>query len=158
MRDKGGDRAPRTKKKIRLGLALVLILLAALLLALYFRGLPGRDQALQVVEDFRQGVNLNEPDRIYRTLAPDLQEAMTEADFVQHFAKERSYPYLTPLYIHLETLTLAADKKSGEIVFSVAARLPGQTMEAGLVYEDGAYRVEAFQDIVDLTYLDKFKD
>ena len=70
--------------------------------------------------------------------------------------KAGAYPYLTPLFINYESMELAEDGRSGKAVFSQAARLPGMVYELPFVYEDGRYKVIAFEDFPDGSYLEKF--
>ena len=83
---------------------------------------------------------------------------MSSQEFVEAFQKERSYPYLTPLFINYESIQMAEDKLRGTAYFSQAARLPGMVYELPFVYENGQYHVIAFEDFPDGSYLEKFED
>ena len=96
------------------------------------------------------------PKEIYQYLAQDFKDKMAEEAFVEAFKKERSYPYLTPLFINNEKVELAEDQKSGTAVFEQAARLPGMYYTVSLVYENGDYFIMAFDDFLDGSYLEKF--
>lgn len=142
----------------------LLISLAVILLAAGYgyaeHGVPGQrksyDRALARAQQFVDAVNANEPARVYRYLSKDIRLLIKREGFVQNFAKERSYPYLTPLYLYIDSLELADDRLSGTLTCIVAARLPGQTMSFPVVFEDGDYYIEAFRDIADGSFLDKF--
>ncbi|WP_156779677.1 hypothetical protein [Desulforamulus reducens] len=119
--------------------------------------LPGERQATHRVQEFIDAVNDNRPRDIYLYLTPQLREKISREDFTRNFAKERSYPYLTPLYLYLDEVKLSPDKQTGEAILTVAARLPGEKMRVHLVYYRGHYYIEAFKEIVDGSYQDKFQ-
>ena len=104
----------------------------------------------------RGRVKPSRAERLYDYLTKDFQSRMSREEFVRAFVKERSYPYLTPLFINYESMELAEDGRSGKAVFSQAARLPGMVYELPFVYEDGRYKVIAFEDFPDGSYLEKF--
>lgn len=139
--------------------ALVCLGLAAGLCA-FSRGRvkPSREEAERTVCAFAEDLNYHykEPERLYDYLTKDFQSRMSREEFVRAFVKERSYPYLTPLFINYESMELAEDGRSGKAVFSQAARLPGMVYELPFVYEDGRYKVIAFEDFPDGSYLEKF--
>lgn len=119
---------------------------------------PSREEAERTVCAFAEDLNYHykEPERLYDYLTKDFQSRMSREEFVRAFVKERSYPYLTPLFINYESMELAEDGRSGKAVFSQAARLPGMVYELPFVYEDGRYKVIAFEDFPDGSYLEKF--
>lgn len=82
---------------------------------------------------------------------------MSESEFSEAFTKERSYPYLTPLFLNFESLTMEADKHQGMALFSQAARLPGMYVEIPVVFENGDYYCRFFEEFLDGSYLDKFE-
>jgi len=145
-----------SKKKILLLVLLIIIFVAALPLVDYFF-LPTEKNAVRCLQGFIEGVNANEPEKVYAHLSTALRAKITKEDFVKNFEKERSYPYLTPLYLYLDKLELTEDKRAGDVTFIVAARLPGQIMKAKVVYEHGKYNVIAFENIVDGSFIKKFK-
>ena len=132
---------------------MILLLLGGLALSCY----PGKWQAAQRVQGFIDAVNENNPGDIYPYLAPQLRERISKEDFVRNFSKERSYPYLTPLYLYLDEVKLDPDQYTGEAILTVAARLPGEKMHVQLYYYRGKYYIAAFEDIVDGSYEEKFK-
>lgn len=118
---------------------------------------PGERQAVYRVEGFIKAVNENRPGDIYPLLTPQLREKISKGDFEGNFAKERSYPYLTPLYLYLDEVKLSPDKRTGEAILTVASRLPGEKMRVSICYYHGRYYIDAFRDVVDGSYLTKFQ-
>lgn len=114
------------------------------------------EQAIKRVEGFIQAINDNNPAEVYQYLTPDIKELIGQQGFEQNFTKERSYPYLTPLFLYLDKLELTKDKQSGIAECIVAARLPGQRMNFTVVYVKDNYYVVAFQDIADGSFIEKF--
>lgn len=111
------------------------------------------------VKAFADEINYNyeTPGNIYDFLTQEYKDKITREEFTKAFEKERSYPYLTPLFINFESIEMSEDKLRGIAHFSQAARLPGMEYEIRFVYEEGDYRMEAFEDLIDGSYLDKFK-
>lgn len=119
--------------------------------------LPSQWQAIKRVNGFNEAINANKPADIYPYLTPELREKLTLEEFVNNFTKERSYPYLSPLYVYLDEVKLDSDRQSGEAISTVAARLPGQKMKVKLIYIRGHYYIDAFRDLADGSYLLKFQ-
>lgn len=121
---------------------------------------PSEAEAVKAVCAFAEDLDYHykEPERLYGYLTRDFKEKMSLEEFCEAFRKERSYPYLTPLFINYESIEMAEDRRSGTAVFSQAARLPGMVYELPFVYEDGQYKVIAFEDFPDGSYLKKFED
>lgn len=144
-------------KHLRIGIpfSMVLVLILGLSVRTYY--LPSQRQALQRINGFNDAINANKPADIYPYLIPELRGMISKETFAQNFAKERSYPYLSPLYVYLDEVSLAPDQRSGEAISTVAARLPGQKMKVKLSYIKGQYYIEAFRDIADGSYLLKFQ-
>ena len=136
------------------------VCLAVLGITLWGRGRvkPSEEEAVKAVCAFAHDLDYNyrEPERLYGYMTADYQKQISREEFVEAFHKERSYPYLTPLFINYESIRMAEDLKSGVAVFSQAARLPGMVYEVPFVYEKGQYRVIAFEDFPDGSYLEKF--
>lgn len=130
------------------------IVLFALMLPWSF---PGERQAARRIEQFIHAVNANRPGDVYLFLTPELRGMLSREEFSNNFRQERSYPYLTPLFLYFEKVTLAPDKLSGEAELIVAARLPGEKKKVHIIYHRGQYYLEAFREIADGTYLEKFK-
>ncbi|MEG6616005.1 hypothetical protein V6C27_06125 [Peptococcaceae bacterium 1198_IL3148] len=114
------------------------------------------ENAIKQVEGFIQAVNDNNPAEVYKYLSPDIKELIDQQGFERNFAKERSYPYLTPLFLYLDKLELSEDKQSGTVECIVAARLPGQRMNFTVVYVKDNYYLVAFRDIADGSFIEKF--
>lgn len=114
--------------------------------------------AIQVAEAYAEAIDYQykEPAAIYAFMTDDFQQSMSEDAFIQAFNKERSYPYLTPLFINFDRVELSEDKLSGMAYYSQAARLPGMVYEVGLVYEDHTWHIKDFDSFLDGSYLDKF--
>lgn len=119
-----------------------------------------QEHALERAEDYAHAINYDyeTPEKIYDFLCAAYKEEISEEDFCEAFLKERSYPYLTPLYINYPEVTLSEDGLTAEAVFDRAARLPGMSYEFTLVYENGDYYVEDWEQLIDGSYLDKFED
>ena len=96
------------------------------------------------------------PAVIYEFMTDDFRKVMDKSEFIRAFKKERSYPYLTPLFINYDRVELNEDGISGTAYYSQAARLPGMVYEVGLVYEDSNWHIKDFDDFLDGIYLDKF--
>lgn len=99
----------------------------------------------------------NTPENIYDYLTKEYRDKITKEEFALAFDKERSYPYLTPLFINFESIEMSEDKLSGVAHFSQAARLPGMKYDIKFVYENGNYYMKDFENLIDGSYLDKFK-
>lgn len=112
------------------------------------------------VQAFAQAVNYDykTPETIYAFLTQNFRDAMTEDEFTEAFDKERSYPYLVPLFINYRSIEMDDDMLGGTAHFSQAARLPGMTYDVPFVYENGDYYMIAFENFPDGSYLDKFED
>ena len=141
----------------------ILILLVCVLL-LFGAGCTQNNQTQANAEErakaFAQAVNYDyeKPERIYPFLTQAYRDTMSEADFAAAFTKERSYPYLVPLFINYRSIELSDDLLSGTAHFSQAARLPGMNYDVSFVYENGDYYMIAFEDFPDGSYLEKFED
>ncbi|WZL71676.1 hypothetical protein QBE52_11210 [Clostridiaceae bacterium 35-E11] len=116
-----------------------------------------KNNAVKRVEGFIKAVNDNKPESIYNYLTPDIKEIISKEDFIESFAKERSYPYLTPLYLYLDHLTLQKDKREGIAECTVASRLPGEKMKFEIFFVKGNYYVNAFKEVADGSFIKKFE-
>lgn len=108
------------------------------------------------IEAFIRAVNENRPENIYYYLLPSIRALITREGFVLNYARERSYPYLTPLYLYLEKLEVDPDQSSGRALCLVAARLPGQIRIFPIIFTDEDYFVDAFRNIADGRFAEKF--
>ena len=116
------------------------------------------EQARKRLEAYAHAVDYDykQPEKIYPFLCEEVRNQLSCSEFVECWKKERTYPYLTPLYIYNPVLTMDADKKSGTAVFTQAARIDGMTYEVPFVYENGDYYVCDWYSFADGSYLDKF--
>ena len=135
----------------------IAVIVGILVLSVRTTYMPSQQQAIQQINGFNDAINANKPADIYPYLIPELKGMISKETFEQNFAKERSYPYLSPLYVYLDEVSLAPDQRSGEAISTVAARLPGQKMKVKLSYIKGQYHIDAFRDIADGSYLLKFE-
>lgn len=140
----------------------ILLLLCGALLASQgcVRSNKTEAHALERVLEFAHEIDYNyeEPAGIYAYLTQAFKDAMGQEAFVEAFRKERSYPYLVPLFINYRSIELSEDALSGTAHFSQAARLPGMVYEVPFVYENGDYYMVAFEDFPGGEYLEKFED
>lgn len=113
--------------------------------------LHATERAQQVID----AINSNQPDALYSLLTEELRNAISQKEFMRRFADERSYPYLTPLYLYLDAIDLHPEG-TAQVVCSVASRLPGEYYSFTLVYEHNAYYASIFEDIIDGSYRLKF--
>lgn len=114
------------------------------------------ENATKRVEGFIKAVNDNNPASIYNYLTPEIKGLIDKEGFVENFAKERSYPYLTPLYLYLDDLMLSDDKKTGHVLCVVAARLPGEKMGFSIAFAEDNYYIDVFKEIADGSFIKKF--
>lgn len=140
----------------------VCVVLLAILLSGCKSSAPNNtyDHALERAEAYADAINhdYESPEKIYAFLTADIREQISEEDFCAAFEKERSYPYITPLYIFYPELTVSEDGMKAEAVFKQAARIIGMEYTVHLVYENGDYYVNDWQQFIDGSYLDKFDD
>ena len=140
------------------------IVLICLLMALLTLSGCGSNQteehALERMEAYAKAIDYSyeEPEKIYEFLCEDFRDQMDEEAFCEAFAKERTYPYITPLYISKPEITMSADGLSGTAVYLQAARIVGMTYEVSFVYENGDYYVQDWEEFLDGSYLEKFED
>lgn len=123
-------------------------------------GSQTQERAEERVKAFAHAINYDyeKPERIYAYLTQSYQDAITQDGFVEAFQKERSYPYLVPLFLNYRSIEMGDDMLSGTAHFSQAARLPGMTYDIPFVYENGDYFMIAFENFPDGSYLEKFID
>ena len=146
------------KKKILWVTLAVLLVCAAAWTALH---LPLRANAQRRVEAFVQKINYeyDRPEKIYAYMTQDYRNSISRADFVEAFHIERSYPYLTPLFLNFLSMQMEPGNKTGTAHFSQAARLGGTYYDISLVYENFNYymAIDAYAGFPDDSYLEKFE-
>ena len=118
-----------------------------------------RERAEERLLDYAHAVDhdYEQPEKIYPFLTASLRERMTKEAFCDAWAKERTYPYITPLYIWQPEITMDPDNGGGEATFLQAARIVGMTYTVRFVYENGDYYIEDWEQFADGSYLDKFE-
>lgn len=118
------------------------------------------EAALQRAKDYAHAINYDfrTPEKIYAFLWSGFRELMDEEAFTEAFAKERSYPYITPLYIFYPEITEATEDGGYIITFLQAARIVGMTYDIEMVYEDGNWFVKDWEQFQDGSYLEKFEN
>jgi len=147
-------------RKFVIAAAIILILSIVAVAAIKKMIKQSERNAVNRVQAFAYEINYNykHPENVYQYLSEAFRSQMTKEEFIEAFNKERSYPYLTPLFINYESIELSEDYLNGTAVFSQAARLPGMIYELPFVFENGDYYMIAFVEFLDGSYLDKFKD
>ncbi len=117
-------------------------------------------RALARLEAYAHAVDYDfrTPELIYAFMTEDFRARMSEEAFVEAFVKERSYPYITPLFFYDPVVTLDPDGKSGSCVYTQAARIIGMTYTVRIVYENGDWFIEDWEEFLDGSYLAKFED
>ncbi len=146
-------------KKI-IGITITMLTLVVFMLSGFevYSRMPGEGQAHRQVDKFVEALDYNFPEKIYPLLTPELREVIDENKFISNFIHERSYPYLTPLFVYVDSIEFDDDYKSGYVVCSVASRLPGEFMEFTVRYTKmKGYYIDALHPIVDGSYVDLFE-
>lgn len=145
---------PKIQKTLR---AMTFIIALSTITLIALPRLPLEHQAKRVVDRFIQAVNHNRPQEIYPLLTPVLQKMIDSKGFIKNFAHERSYPYLTPLFLYVDRIEFSDDNKKGHVFCTVAARLPGEKKEYDLVYIPfKGYRMDALKPIASGSYIWRF--
>ena len=141
-------------------ISIIAILLSLILLKIYGNNKLTKDNAEKRALEFAEMVNYEykEPIKIYELMSEEYKEKISSKEFIEAFNKERSYPYLTPLYINFSSVELNENLKGGQAVYSQAARLPGMIYKVKLIYENNNYYIIAFEDFLDGSYLNKFEN
>lgn len=118
------------------------------------------EHAMERAQAYADAINLayDTPEAIYAFLTEGTRAQISQEDFCRAFAKERTYPYITPLYLFYPEVTLSDDGSEATVVYQQAARIIGMTYEIRLQYENGDYYVEDWHQFIDGSYLDKFED
>ncbi len=119
-----------------------------------------KEAALARAKEYAHAINYDfkTPEKIYDFLWSGFREQMDEKDFIEAFVKERSYPYITPLYIFFPEVTGQTDEGGYIITFLQAARIVGMTYDIEMVYEDGNWFVKDWEQFPDGSYLEKFEN
>lgn len=144
-------------KKTKL-FTVILLVIASVMLITGCNKPMTEEQALKRMEEYANAIDFDykKPQKIYPYLSSEITSNLSKNDFVKCWKKERTYPYLTPLYIYDPVVTLSEDMMSGSVVYTQAARIDGMTYERNFVYENGDYYIIDWQNFADGTYLEKF--
>ena len=151
-----GSALSKLRRGIGRALAVTAVLGAAIMI--FLPRLPMAYQARQVVDRFILAVNHNRPQDIYPLLTPEIRKTIDRNGFIENFTHERSYPYLTPLFLYVDRIEFSGDNKKGRVFCTVAARLPGEKKEYEVVYVPfKGYRMNALRAIADGSYIWRFE-
>jgi len=104
------------------------------------------------------GYDYEHPETVYAFLTADFRARMSQDAFAEAWEKERSYPYITPLFIYSPEITMDADGRGGEATFLQAARIIGMTYTVRFVYENDDWYICDWDEFLDGSYLEKFED
>ena len=118
-----------------------------------------QDRALLRAEAYADAINQDfaSPEKIYGYLCENFRQQMSCEDFCAAWEKERSYPYITPLYLFWPEMA-EYRQDTAVVTFLQAARIEGMTYQVNLVYENGDYYVRDWEEFLDGSYLEKFED
>lgn len=118
------------------------------------------EAAMERAKAYARSINYDfrTPEKIYPFLCSDFRKTMSEEEFTEAFNKERSYPYITPLYIFYPEITSETENGGYIITFLQAARIVGMTYDIEMVYENGDWYVVDWEQFLDGSYLDKFEN
>lgn len=118
------------------------------------------DHALERAQAYADAINhfYDKPEAIYAFLTEETKVKISQEDFCSAFSKDRTYPYITPLYLFYPEVTVSNHGMEATVVYQQAARIIGMTYEVHLQYENGDYYVEDWSQFIDGSYLDKFQD
>ena len=88
---------------------------------------PTEENARKRAEAYAQAVNFayETPEEIYAFLTEDVKTRISQPAFCAAFAKDRTYPYITPLYLFYPEVSMADDGLSATVVYQQAARIIG---------------------------------
>ena len=141
-------------------LAILLCLMSLMLLCGCAKNHQTAEHDMERAQAYADAINLayDTPEAIYAFLTEGTRAQISQEDFCRAFAKERTYPYITPLYLFYPEVTLSDDGSEATVVYQQAARIIGMTYEIRLQYENGDYYVEDWHQFIDGSYLDKFED
>ena len=119
---------------------------------------PTEERAMERAQAYAEVIDhsYKHPEKIYAMLEKSFHDQMDEKSFCNAFAKERSYPYITPLYISKPHLTF--DGNIAHVVYDQAARLSGMTYKIDLKFENGDWFVRDWEEFLDGSYLEKFEN
>ncbi len=118
------------------------------------------EAAMNRAKEYAHAINYDfrTPEKIYAFLWSGFRDLMDEQSFIEAFNKERSYPYITPLYIFFPEVTEKTADGGYLITFLQAARIVGMTYTIEMVYENGDWFVKDWEQFPDGSYLEKFEN
>ncbi len=114
-------------------------------------------RAYERSQEFVNAINNKNPDIIYSMLSNTYRKKIEKDEFIKRYLDDLSYPYISPLYCYLQSIDLHYDV-NGTVSTKVASRLIGEKFSFKILYENGDYYFLAFEDIIDNSYRDKFKN
>ena len=84
---------------------------------------PTEENARKRAEAYAQAVNFayETPEEIYAFVTEDVKTRLSQPAFCAAFAKDRTYPYITPLYLFYPEVSMADDGLSATVVYQQAA-------------------------------------
>lgn len=146
-------------KKRAFSFLLVLALLLSLVLSACTQPRT-EERAMERLEEYAYAIDhyYKTPEKIYPLLTEAFRASMSRDEFIEAFNKERSYPYITPLYIYDPVITMDEDGMGGTAVYTQAARIIGMTYSVRFVYEDGDWYISDWDEFLDGSYLEKFEE
>jgi hypothetical protein len=106
-------------------------------------------------QEFVDAINEQNPTTIYNMLSEEYKAKIDKEEFVERYIDDLSYPYISPLYCYLQKIDLHYDV-NGIVSCKVASRLIGEKFTFTIIYENSDYFFEAFDDIIDNSYRNKF--
>ena len=117
------------------------------------------EAAMERAKEYAHAINYDfkSPEKIYDFLWSGFRKEMDEEAFTEAFNKERSYPYITPLYIFFPEITGETEDGGYLVTFLQAARIEGMTYDIEMVYENGNWFVKDWEQFSDGSYLEKFE-
>ena len=80
---------------------------------------PTEENARKRAEAYAQAVNFayETLEEIYAFLTEDVKTRISQPAFCAAFAKDRTYPYITPLYLFYPEVSMADDGLSATVVY-----------------------------------------
>lgn len=116
------------------------------------------DKAYESAKGFVCAVNNANASKVYDLLIKEYKDKITKRNFIKNFNHERTYPYLSPLFMYIKSIDIFRDGKTVYVKAFVASRLPGEIFEFTLHKEEEEYKVKSLEAIVDGSYVKMFNN